>query len=83
MGNMKRPRMTKDIAHGLVMLEKIYNVFFDETLGGLYTEILDEADDGVAAGKYSTVPLLDIESARDYIHDLKNYYGRVGKKKNK
>ena len=74
--------MTKDISNGLIMMEKIYDVIFDETLGGLYDEILDEAEDGVASGKYNTVPFLDIEHARDYIHDLKNYYESAEKKKN-
>jgi len=65
------------------MLEKIYDVIFDKTLGGLYDEILDEAEDGIEAGKYESVPFLDIEHARDYIHDLKDYYGSVAKKKKK
>ena len=74
--------MTKDIANGLLMMEKIYGVIFDETLGGLYDEILDEAEDGVASGRYEMVPFLDIECARDYIHDLRNYYDSAENKKN-
>ena len=56
------------------MLEKIYEVIFDSALGDLYEEILDEAEDGIKAGRLEIVPFLDIEYARDYIHDLNEYY---------
>ena len=73
---MRRPRMTKDIASGLLAIEKIYDVIVDGTFGDMYEEMLKEAEDGVQSGKYEGVPFLNIESARDYIFDLNEYYDR-------
>jgi len=66
--------MTKDIARGLLMLEKTYEVILVSALGDLYEEILDEAEDGIESGRLEIVPFLDIEYARDYIYDLNEYY---------
>jgi len=55
-------------------MEKIYDVIFDEALGGLYDQVLREAEDGIRSGQLERVPFLEIEDARDYVHDLNCYY---------
>ena len=77
---MKRPRMTKGVAKGLLMMEKMYEVVFDNALGDLFEEALEDAEDAVKSGKLDSVPLLDIETARNFIHDMNEYYKSKNKK---
>tara|TARA_R100000234_G_scaffold73325_1_gene45261 strand:+ start:254 stop:496 length:243 start_codon:yes stop_codon:yes gene_type:complete len=80
---MRRPRMTREVASGLLMIEKMYHAILDGPLGDLFEEALEEAEDAVKSGRMDAVPLLDIEKARHYIQDVNEYYESKNKKDKK
>ncbi len=78
---MNRPRMTEEVAEGLVLMEKLYDLFFDKFLGEMYHEILEDAELGIETDKYDQVPFLKIEKSREYLLNLKLYYKEKRDKK--
>jgi len=70
---MNRPRMNNKIARGLFMIDQLYEVIFDNVLGDAYSSFLDSSNkiDSTVPGRPT---LLDVEDARTYIEELREYY---------